>query len=245
MSIAAVLVVKNEEKRLKQTLNALKWVDEIVVVDSGSIDKTVDIARDFTDKVYMKPWVGYGKQKNFALSKVNSEWVFSIDADEIVTKELVEEIKKAIKNDEYDGYLINTQLVFLGKPLRFGGVYPDYHLRLFKRKKGIFVESEVHEKINLNGKKAKLSGKILHYSYENLYDYLQKFNNYTTLFAKQKASEKKRANSIYPFLRFGGELFKRFILKLALLDGYPGILYAFLSSFYSFMKYAKLYEMEK
>jgi glycosyltransferase involved in cell wall biosynthesis len=245
VSIAAVLVVKNEEKRLKQTLNALKWVDEIVVVDSGSIDKTVDIARNFTDKVYLRPWAGYGKQKNFALSKVNSKWVFSIDADEIVTKELAEEIKKAIKNDEYDGYLINTQLVFLGKPLRFGGVYPDYHLRLFKRGKGTFVELEVHEKINLNGKKAKLSGKILHYSYENLYDYLRKFNNYTTLFAKQEVSQGKKVNNLYPFLRFGGELFKRFILKLAILDGYPGILYAFLSSFYSFMKYAKLYEMEK
>ena len=244
MNIAAVLVVKNEEACLKETLGALRWVDEIVVVDSGSTDKTVDIAKDFTDKVYIKQWMGYGKQKNFALGKVNSKWVLSIDGDETVTEGLAKEIIKAIKNDKYDGYLINIQLVFLGKPLRFGGVYPDYHLRLFKREKGDFVESDVHERINLNGTKTKLNGKILHYSYKNLHDYLQKFNNYTTLFARQKARQGKKTNAVYPFLRFGGELFKRLIFKLAILDGHPGILYAFLSSFYSFMKYAKLYEME-
>jgi len=244
VSITAILVVKNEEAHLRETLNALRWVDEIVVVDSGSTDKTVDVAREFTDKIYIKPWMGYGKQKNFALSKAKSEWVLSIDGDETVTEELAKEVMEAVKNDEYDGYLINIQLVFLGKPLRFGGVYPDYHLRLFKREKGSFKESDVHEGVILNGKKARLNGKILHHSYENLHDYLQKFNTYTTLFAKQKVREGKRTNAIYPFLRFGGELFKRLFFKLAILDGYPGMLYAFLSSFYSFMKYAKLYEME-
>ena len=242
MTIGCAIIAYNEEHIIEKALRSVTFCDEIVVVDSGSSDNTVSIAKKYNSRVYHKDWEGYGKQKNFAISKLSTDWVLSIDADEVVTQELANEIQNILKKTTQDAFLINRQLVFMGKPLKFGGAYPDYNLRLFKRYMR-FEESDVHEKIKQKGKK--LKNKILHYSYDNLSDYMDKFNKYTSLIAKVHHSKGKRVSAFFPFFRMQYEFFKRFFLQLAFLDGYKGSTYALLSSFYAFVKYAKLIELNK
>ncbi len=235
MSIGCAIITYNEEDNIERTLKSVQFCDQIIVVDSYSTDKTVEIAKKYTDSVYFRKFINYGDQKNFALEKLSTDWLLSIDADEVVTERLKNEILKAINETIFDSYYIKIQLVFLGKPLRFGGAQ-NWHLRLF-RKNFKFSESLVHEKVQ-SSKASYLKGKILHYSYKNLTDYIEKLNHYTTLSASLK-NEKK----IHPILRFILELFKRFVLRGAFLDGYNGTLFALLSSFYHLVKYAKIKEI--
>ena len=243
MSLGCAIITYNEEKNIERALESVSFCDEIVVVDSGSTDGTLQIARRYTDKIYYNKWPGFGRQKNFAIGKLTTDWVLNIDADEVVSDELKNEMLSELKNPKAEAYAVNIQLVFMGKPLRFGGTYPDYHIRLFKKGHFYFREDSVHEGVDAKAKK--LKNPIYHYSYENLEEYFSKFNRYTTLIAQKHYSEGKRVGKLFPFVRFGFELFKRFVLKAAFLDGYPGILYAMLSSFYTFVKYAKLVELEK
>jgi len=243
VSIGCCIITYNEEKNIENTLKALSFCDEIVIVDSFSKDSTIDIAKKYTDKIYTQEWLGYGKQKNFAISKMSTDWILSIDADEIVTKQLAQEIPSAINKQDAEAFLINIQLVFMGKALRFGGTYPDYHLRLFKKGLFQFREDSIHERIDSKAKR--LKGKIMHYSYENLEDYLEKLNKYTSLIALSHKKNNKKVSNIFPFLRAFYEFNKRFLFKGAFLDGYEGSVYALLSSFYSFTKYAKLIELNR
>ncbi|OSS42330.1 glycosyl transferase [Desulfurella amilsii] len=236
MSIGCAIITYNEEDSLERTLKSVEFCDEIVVVDSYSTDNTVNIAKKYTDKVFFNKFLNYGTQKNFAIEKLSTDWVLSIDADEVVGKNLKNEILKATQNSLFDGYYIKIQLVFLGKALHFGGAQ-NWHLRLFKKKLK-FSESFVHEKVQ-STKASHLKGKILHYSYKNLSDYIEKLNKYTTISASLK-----RKNKIHPLLRFNLEFFKRFILRGAFFDGYEGTLYALLSSFYQLIKYAKAKELQ-
>ena len=240
MSLGCAIITYNEESSLKRTHESVAFCDEIVVVDSGSSDDTLKIVRQYTDKVYHQQWLGYGKQKNFAISKLSTDWVLSIDADEVVSGDLKEEILRVLKNPSADAYALNIQLVFMGKPLRFGGTYPDYHVRLFKKDRCRFDEAMVHEGVRCSAKK--LKGVVYHYSYEDLEDYFNKFNRYTSLLSDVIRQKKPRIGGFYPFGRFVFELFRRFVLKGAFLDGYEGCVYALLSSFYVFVKYAKAKE---
>ena len=243
MSLGCAIITLNEEKKLERTLKSLSFCDEIVIVDSGSTDKTIEIAKRYTDKVFYQEWLGYGKQKNFAISKLSTDWVLSVDADEVVSDGLKNEILEELKNPSADAYAINIQLVFLGRPLKYGGTFPDYHVRLFKKGRYWFEETDIHEGIKAQAKR--LKGVVLHYSYDSLSEYFEKFNRYTSLLAAKNYKKGRRITKISPFLRFWFELFKRFVLKGAFLDGYEGSLYAFISSFYAFVKYAKLLELQK
>ncbi len=245
MSLGCAIIAFNEEHSIERTLQSVAFCDEIVVVDSGSKDKTVEIAKRYTDKVYYQNWLGYGKQKNFAISKLSTDWVLSIDADEVVEDNLSREIKETVNKTDKEAFLINIQLVFMGKKLRFGGTYPDYHLRLFKKGSLYFEETDIHEGIKVSTRTSKLQNRILHYSYDDLEDYLNKFNKYTSLIALKHKQQGKKISALFPFLRMSFEFFKRFVLQGAFLDGYEGSLYATLSSFYVFVKYAKLLELNK
>ncbi len=235
MSLGCAIITLNEEDSLERALKSVDFCDEIVVVDSFSIDNTVSIAKKYTDKVYLNKFVNYGLQKNFAIEKLSTDWVLSIDADEVVSDQLKQEIINVIKNSQFDSYYIKIQLVFLGKALRFGGAQ-NWHLRLFK--KGLkFRESVIHEKVESKNF-SYLKGKIFHYSYKDLSDYIEKLNKYTSISASLKKNNKVR-----PILRFNLELIKRFVLRGAFLDGYEGTLYALLSSFQQLIKYAKAKEL--
>ena len=240
---SVIVITKNEEDNLTRCLESVKWADEIIVVDSESIDATVEIAKNFGAKVFVKKWEGYGAQKNFAIDKTTNDWILSIDADEEVSPELHEEIKKIIQNPgNYVAFKTPRKLIFQGKFLRRGGCYPNYQIRLFHKDKAKFNLDFVHEKLVVNGRIGLLKGSLLHYSYNDLSDYFDRFNRYTTLDAQKRFSKGKKFYFWYyiqPLLRF----FNMYFLRLGFLDGSRGLIWAILSSFYNFAKFQKLKEL--
>lgn len=245
--LSVFIVTKNEEVDIKQCLESVKWAHEIVVVDSNSTDKTVEIAKEYTDKVFLREWEGYSKQKNFALEKCTGDWVLNIDADERVTERLkigIESLLKDEKPSQYVGYLVPFKFYFLGHHLRFGGCAGEYHLRLFKNGKGYYDDRKVHEGIKIEGKIGKMKGYIIHYSYSSLKEYLDKLNLYTDIIARTKYQKGERFHPWHLF-RFAFEFCLRYIVKLGIFDGVPGFVYAFLSSFYGITKHIKVWELEK
>ncbi len=243
--ISALIITKNEEKNIEKCLMSLSWVNEIVILDSQSEDKTAEIAKRYTDKVFSVQWEGFAKTKNKGIKKTSGEWILWIDADEEVTPVLAEEIQNALSRADVNGFYISRYSQFLGKWIKHCGWYPDYVLRLFRKTEGKFDESkQVHEGIILNGKSAYLSNVLLHRPYSGLKDYFNKVNRYTSLSANEMWDKNKRAKwyhfFIYPFIVF----FKKYILKLGILDGREGFILCVLNVFYVFSKYTKLWWKE-
>ena len=244
--ISAIVIVYNEERNIRRCLESLTWADEIVVVDSYSQDRTKEIASAFTDKIFDVKWEGFGKKKEFARGKASFDWVLSIDADEVVSERLKREIKTIIKNDETPGgYYIPRLSNFLGKWIRHGGWYPDYVLRLFKKNKGRFDLSLVHEKLILDEKAGFMKSELLHYSDPDIRHYLLKLDKYTTLGAEKLFQEGKGTSLFDLILRPPAIFSKMFILRGGFLDGWHGYLLACLSSFHVFVKYVKLWYLRK
>ena len=241
-SIAALIITHNEEKNIRECLESINWCDEIVLVDSYSEDGTIDIARQYTNKVYLREFDNFASQRNYALEKIESEWVLVIDADERVSGELRKEIINKIADSEHVGYKIPFKNYFLGKWIKQCGWYPDYHLRLFKTNQGIF-KNKVHEKIELNGKIKKVSGNIEHHTYKSLASFIKKTNYYTSLAAEDYYLQRKKFRKldliINPLWRF----ISMFFLKKGFKDGIHGFILSLLYSYYVFIKYAKLWEI--
>jgi glycosyltransferase involved in cell wall biosynthesis len=245
VSLSVIIITHNEEKNISACLKSVKWADEIVVVDSFSTDDTKKLAEQFGTKIFQIKWQGYGKQKNYALSKTSMDWILSLDADERVTPELAEEIQKImqkVQNPQVDGYQICRKAYFLGKWIRHSGWYPDYCLRLFRSGKGVFAEKQVHEYVELNGRIGRLKGTILHYTDDNLNHYLSKCCQYTTLAADELRAKNKKISLGDLIVRPLFIFLKMYVLKKGFLDGMHGFILAVLSSFYVFIKYAKLWE---
>jgi glycosyltransferase involved in cell wall biosynthesis len=236
--LSIIIITKNEEEYIRDCLESVKWADEIILVDSFSQDRTLEIAKKYTDKIFQQEWMGYGKQKNFALGKATGKWILNIDADERVTKELAREIKKVIRQDRCQGYYIPNKAYFLGKWIRHSGWYPDYHLRLFRRGKGKFSERIIHEAVRVEGKKDRLQGTIEHFTADSIGEYLHRLNRYAELTVLQR---RKRTIwfqvVLYPFVTF----FKMYILQKGFLDGIHGLILALCHSYYTFNKYARLW----
>jgi len=244
--ISAIVITFNEEKNIQRCLESLNWADEIVVVDSFSLDRTKEIASSFTDKIFDLEWQGFGKQKEFARTKASYDWVLSLDADEVISEKLKEEIKSGInKNDSLDGYYIPRQSNFLGKWIKHSGWHPDYVLRLFKKDKARFDESPVHEKLVLDGKAGFLKNEILHYTDPDISHYLSKLDRYTTLSAEKLLAEGKSATLFDLLFRPMAVFFKMYLFKSGFLDGWQGFLLACFSSFHVFVKYAKLWHLRE
>ncbi|MFH1825457.1 MAG: glycosyltransferase family 2 protein [Candidatus Firestonebacteria bacterium] len=244
--ISAVIITKNEEKNIKDCLKSLDFVEEIIVVDTESSDKTVKVAKRFTEKVYLRTLDNYANQKNFGISKAKNEWILSVDADERVSDKLKKEILS--KNLNKDGYFIPIKNYFLGRWLKYGGQYPDYHLRLFKKSKGRFYSKikQVHEGVSLNSRNAgKLNCSILHYSYPNISFYFEKFNRYTYLDALGRFQNHLKPSIYGVFIRPIYRFIKWYILKLGALDGISGLLFHIFSAFYIFASEIKLLELYK
>lgn len=188
--LSVAIITYNEESIIRQTLESVKWADEIIVVDSGSTDRTVSICKEYTDKVFHQDWLGYAKQKNLAIDMSTGDWILSLDADEPIEPALAEEIRSIIsKSDAFDGYKIPRKTIFLGKWVRHGGWYPDLNLRLFRKGKGRFVERAVHESLHVDGVIGRTRHAIIHYAYPSIESYLTKLNKYSTL-AVQVMTEK-------------------------------------------------------
>ena len=243
MNVSLVMIVKNEEKNLAKCLNSVEnLVDEIVIVDSGSTDKTIEIAKTFGAKIFKREFDSFSNQKNYALSIATNEWVLHLDADEVLSKELVEEIKFVIINTKLDGfYLIRTNF-FLGKQMKYSGINKEYRLRLAKKSVSKYVGGIIHEELIVNGKVGKLKNIMIHNSYPTISSYFNKLEQYTTLGAKKLLETNKKAKVIDIVFKPPFEFIKRYILKCGFLDGIRGFIWAVLYAFYTFIKYIKLWE---
>ncbi len=239
------MITKNEERNIHACLSSVHWAQEIVVVDGGSEDKTQELAREFTGKVFIKPWEGYGASKNFALDQCTCSWVLWLDADERVSEELGKEIQTITGQEvtSLNVFEIPRKAFFLGKWIRHCGWYPGYVPRLFKRGAGRFSENKVHERFEFDGAAGRLRSDLLHYTDPTLWHYLEKFNRYTTLAADEMMERRTLFRVSQLIIRPVWVFIRMYVVKLGFLDGIQGFILCVLSSCYVFTKYAKLWEL--
>lgn len=238
--LSVILITKNEAANIRPCLESVAFADEIVVVDSGSSDDTVAIAREMGAKVYEHDWPGFGPQKNRALDHATGDWVFSIDADERVTPELRAELEQAMRKNKADGYYCPRLSQFCGTYIRHSGWYPDYVLRLFKRGRGRFSNSLVHESVLLKGSSARLKHPLLHYSYLTMDDVERKVEHYSTAAAQQMYWKGKRTTLAGAAASAGWAFLRTYLIRLGVLDGVAGWQIAVMNMRTTWLKYRKL-----
>ncbi len=244
--VSVAIITRNEEQNIRDCLESVKWADEIVVVDNGSTDQTRQICQEFQARVYLEEWKGFPRQKNSAIEKTRNEWVFSLDADERVPPELRQEIASTLENDpSLDGYYIARKNYFLGQWIKQCGWYPDYNLRLFRKGRGRFLEREVHERVEIQGKVGILKNPIEHRTYRSLSDFFERMDRYSTLAAKEMDHEGRRYRFRDTFFRPPITFLQMYFIRLGFLEGYLGFLLSVLYSFYTFAKYSKLKELQE
>lgn len=242
--VSVAVITKNEEENIEDALKSVKDFEDIVVVDSFSEDRTVEICKKYTHRVYQHGWQGYAKQKQIAVDYAEKPRVLILDADERVTPELKSEIMEEIKNTSFSGFYIPRKNFFLGKWIRHGGWWPDYTLRLFLKDKAIMEDRKVHEKVVVKGKVGYLKNPLEHYTYRTVSDYIKKMELYSTLSAEEiynKKSTPLLSMLINPVFIFT----KMFFIRQGFRDGVHGFILAVLYSFYTFLKYAKVWEKKK
>lgn len=243
--LSAVIIAKDEAATIGECIASVAFADEILVVDSGSSDDTVEIAAGKGAKVIYQPWLGYGPQKRFAVRHAAHDWVLCIDADERVTPELKTAIEAALRMPEFHAYEFPRRNRFLGRWLRHGEGYPDLSLRLFDRHFGQWSDDAVHEKVLCEGPVGRLNGDLLHESAEVLSGYLEKQNRYTLIQAETLWHEGESAQPwkivVSPAVRF----VKFYFVRLGFLDGWAGLVHIAIGCFNSFMKNAKLLELQR
>jgi glycosyltransferase involved in cell wall biosynthesis len=244
--LSIVVVTRNEEERLRACLESVAWADEIVVVDAESEDKTATIAREFTDRVVIRPWPGYAVQKNTAIDLATGDWILSLDADEVVSSELAAEIGRVLAADgPADGYAVPRRNVFWGRWVRHGGLYPDWQVRLFRRTRGRFGVRAVHESVSVDGRVERLAGHLEHRSYRDVGDFLARADRYATLAADDALGQGRRARVGDFVLRPLGRFLGMYIVRLGFLDGWRGFLLASLYAYYVLIRAAKIWERTK
>jgi glycosyltransferase involved in cell wall biosynthesis len=245
-SISAVVITKNEEANIVRCLRSLDWVDEIVVVDSGSSDDTRQLATEAGAVVYETGWSGFGPAKAFGVEKATSRWILSVDADEVVTPQLAEEIREILTvGTNRHGFEMPRRTNFLGRWIHHCGWYPDRVLRLFLKSAGRFDEAPVHERVVVNGDVGRLKGELRHYSYPTLEHYLAKSNRYTTMGAQQAYENGKRAGWFDLVIRPPVSFISHFIARQGFRDGVEGLMISVLSAVAVMVKYAKLRALQK
>ena len=245
--ISACITAGNEGNKIRRCLESVRWCDEIVVVDSFSTDRTAEICREFTDRVYQHEWLGYIGSKNLIRELARYEWLLYLDADEEVSSALRDEIQHEFHQgvNEVAGYRCPRRVYYLGRWIRHGEWYPDYKLRLFRKGAGRSEGEEPHDHVVVNGQVKTLRSPIYHYTYDDLHDHVETINRYTTITAQEKFRKGARFHwydySIRPLWRF----LKAYFFKLGLLDGMQGLVIARVSAFGVRMKYAKLWALER
>lgn len=246
--LSAAIIAFNEEPNIARCLEALKGLaDEILVVDSHSTDRTAEICVSYGCRVLLKEFAGYSAQKQFAVDSASCDWVLSIDADEVVTPELREEIRALMQSETIpaDGYYLRRDLVYMGRHMHFGETSNERILRLFDRRKGRFNGALVHEKIVVDGKTADLRGKLLHHSFRDLDHQARKIELYAAKAAEELAAKGRRYPRIWVPLKYITTFITYYIIKGGFFDGYPGFMWARMRGVYASQKIARAIELHK
>ena len=252
MKISVAILAMNEARTIRRVLESVAWADELVLVDSGSTDRTIEIAREFGVKVFSEPWKGYGPQMNSAIDKCAGPWVFSLDADEELTPELQAEIRALIAGEpEYDAYWVPRRNQIFGRWMAHGGQYPDYKLRLFRQGTARLPEdTEPHATPKWDGPKGRLKGDLRHYQYPTVAMYVEHMNRYSSASVPLVMRKGRGYRGLAAFVAMGVvnpalTFVKNYILRLGFLDGREGLLFHLYHSCYISWKYAKAWETDR
>lgn len=245
-SVTVVISAYNEETKIGRCLEALSWADEIVVIDSSSTDKTPAIAKKYTKHVYPRPnYPMLNKNKNYGFDKATSDWIISLDADEVIPPELAREIRKAIEQERYAGYWIPRKNIIFGKWITHGLWWPDKQLRLFRRGRGAFPGKHVHEYVSVDGPTSELATPYIHYNYESVSQFLRKMDTIYTVSEVENHVASGYQLAWYDAIRFpASDFVKIFFAQEGYKDGLHGLVLSMLQAFYSFIVFVKLWERE-
>jgi glycosyltransferase involved in cell wall biosynthesis len=250
-ALSVAIITHNEETNLERTLRSLPDGCEVVVVDSGSTDGTLTIAREYGVRVFEQPWLGFAEQKNLAISACSGNWILSLDADEELSSALRDEVASLVKEQprsgEPEAYFIPRKNFFLGRWIRFGGFYPDAKLRLFLKGVANFEPRPVHEVIRFDGPSGTLHAPLLHHAYPTLSGYLEHMNRYSTLGAEVLQQKGKRLTGVLDFLGHvviapAATFVWNYVFRLGFCDGREGLLLHLYHASYTSWKYAKAWE---
>jgi glycosyltransferase involved in cell wall biosynthesis len=246
VKLSACIITLNEADRIGACLTSLDVADEIVVVDSGSEDRTREICRERGARVIDNAWPGHVEQKNHAIENAAHDWVLCIDADERLSDELRAAIR-AWKEAEPDapGYALNRHTEYLGRWIDHCGWYPQWRVRLFDRRRGRWVGTNPHDRVEVDGTAGRIAGDLNHHTYRDLRDHLRTIDNFTTIAAKERHASGKRFN---PFAMLFGAWWRTtriYVFRLGFLDGVPGLILAVMAGYYVFLKHAKLFELQR
>ena len=244
MKISVTIITLNEENNISRAIESVRWADEIIVVDSGSTDRTVAIAKELGAKVLQQPWPGYGQQKNFAQDQASNDWVLNLDADEAVTPELAKEISTAIQTRPEAGYDFPRKTFYMGRWIKHGGWYPDYAVRLTNRHKARWTEPNIHERLVVQGAVGRLNQPMHHYTFSNIQEQVLtnlRYSHFGSLELKRKGQQ---GSLVRMLLKPMGKFIETYFFKFGFLDGLPGLIISINAAHSMFLKYAYLVEAE-
>ncbi len=245
--ISAALITFNEEKNIERALKQLTWCDEIVVVDSYSTDKTVEICKKFGTKIYLKKINGYGEQKQFLVTKCNNDWILSIDADEVLTDFLIDEIKEEFSKEliTNDAYFLNRKHIYLGKVFNYGSLRKAPILRLFNKNKAAFSSNKVHEEVICNSNLGRFQSYFYHYTATSVEQIIYKKNLYAKLSSEEYFKKGKRVGLFALLVKYHSSFVKEYIINLNFLNGYEGYVWSVYCAKGSYLKYINLRELNR
>ena len=246
MTIAAIVITKNEEENIGACLASLRWAPDLIVVDACSTDRTVEIVRKYTHRVFIRAWPGFGPQKNYALDQATADWVLVVDADERVTDALKVEIQHMLESDipsHLAGFEIPRRNFFYGRYIEGGGLSPDHQLRLFRRTAGRYDDVLLHERLHLQGAIGRLHSPLDHHSMPSIGTHVKKMMRYTTLGAQEKLKVRSQVTLLDLAGNHIGTILRTYVLRRGYRDGLHGIIVALFAGMHTFVKYAKAWEM--
>jgi glycosyltransferase involved in cell wall biosynthesis len=241
--VSVYMITYNNEETIERALKSVTWANEIVIVDSFSNDRTVEIGRKFTDKLFQRKWPGHRDQYQYAADLTTHEWIMFVDADEEVSPELAEEVRRELGGgaEEVKGFFVYRRTFYLGRWIRYGGWYPDGEIRLYRRDKGRW-EGGLHAKVVVNGKVRSLKNQYLHYTYRNISDQIQTIDRYSQIAVEDMLESGEKFSLLKLLLHPPFRFIKEYLFKSGFRDGMPGFIIVVATMFFVFIKYAKLWE---
>lgn len=247
--VSVTIITLNEEVNLPHAIESVKWANEILVVDSGSTDRTVEIARKMGAKVLHNPWPGYGQQKNFAQKSAKNGWILNIDADEVVPSDLASEIADALQSadsgrSQAKGFYFPRKTYYLGRWIRKGGWYPNYLVRLAHRDFANWTEPSVHEELKVNGAVEGLKHPLTHYSFSSIQEQILTNLRFSQLGSMELKKSGKKASILKLVLKPFGKFVETYFIKRGFMDGLPGFIISVNAAYSMFLKYAYLIESQ-